>query len=101
MVIFLFSEALRKYQEVNSGVLPTRILIYRDGVGEGQINQVYDTELVTIRQKLAEVYGGAEPKLAFLIVTKRINTRVFTAGPKPDNPPAGTVVDDVITDPEK
>lgn len=91
-------KALRKFQEVN-GSLPTRILIYRDGVGEGQLQYVYETELESIRHKLTEVYGSPDFKMVFLIVTKRINTRVFT--PKPDNPGAGTIVDDVITDPEK
>ncbi|XP_034243669.1 piwi-like protein Siwi [Thrips palmi] len=92
-------KALRKFQEVNGGNLPTRILIYRDGVGEGQIPYVYETELESIKQKLTGVYGSPDFKMVFLIVTKRINTRVFTL--KPDNPGAGTIVDNVITDPEK
>ena len=30
------SKALRKYHEVN-GALPDRIIVYRDGVGDGQV----------------------------------------------------------------
>ena len=32
------SNALRKYHEVNGG-LPDRIVVYRDGVGDGQVLQ--------------------------------------------------------------
>lgn len=91
-------KALRKYSEVN-GALPGRILIYRDGVGEGQIPYVYSTELEAIKSKLTEVYGTTQYKMTFVIVTKRINTRLFTDQRR--NPPPGTIVDDVVTDPEK
>ena len=30
------SKALRKYHEIN-GALPDRIIVYRDGVGDGQV----------------------------------------------------------------
>ena len=33
------SSALRKYHEVN-GALPDRIVVYRDGVGDGQVCDV-------------------------------------------------------------
>lgn len=33
-----------KYKQKN-GTLPTSIVIYRDGVGEGQITQVHKTEV--------------------------------------------------------
>lgn len=93
-----FAEALRKYSEVN-GRLPTRIFIYRDGVGEGQIPAVKTTEVEPIKVKLREVYKEVEPKMTFIIVTKRINTRLFTE--MGSNPAPGTVVDDIVTDPEK
>jgi aubergine-like protein len=47
---------------------------------------------------LEQMYGGRVYKMAFVIVTKRINTRLFCDG---KNPPPGTVVDDVITLPER
>lgn len=37
-------KALRRYKEVN-GILPEHIIIYRDGVGEGQIHHVYNHEV--------------------------------------------------------
>lgn len=84
---------------MNGNQLPARILIYRDGVGEGQIPFVLSTELDLIKSKLAQAYGAAEPKMTFVIVTKRINTRIFTE--RMQNAPPGCIVDDVITDPEK
>merc|ERR1711936_1094319 len=68
------TKALRKYNEINAH-LPARIIMYRDGVGDGQIN--------------------------YVIVSKRINTRFFRMNGPPTNPPSGTVVDDVVTLPER
>jgi len=41
------------------------------------------------------------PKFTFMVVTKKIDTRFFTCGPRHDNPVPGTVVDDVVTQPER
>lgn len=94
-------KALHEYQ-VNHGCLPARILFYRDGVGEGQIHQVVDHEIKLLHAKLGAIYGqaGAEDgyKLAFIVVSKKINTRIFKNG---TNPVPGTVVDDCITLPER
>ncbi|XP_046398366.1 piwi-like protein Siwi [Ischnura elegans] len=90
-------KALRKYSEVNKK-LPSKIVIYRDGVGEGQVNYVVEHEVETIKESLKKVYGGDNYRMAFVIVTKRINTRFFLGD---RNPGPGTVVDDVVTLPER
>ncbi|XP_046741985.1 piwi-like protein Siwi [Diprion similis] len=90
-------KALHAYRARNNA-LPQRIVIYRDGVGEGQVPYVYEHEVVQLKDRLAQVYGEQEFRLAFIIVTKRIKTRLFL---QKRNPPPGTVVDDVITNPEK
>ncbi len=41
------------------------------------------------------------PKFTFIVVTEKIDTRIFTVAGKSDNPSPGTVVDDVITLPER
>lgn len=90
--------AAQAYYGANKA-LPSRIVIYRDGVGEGQIPQVMEREVVQIRKSLDGLYGGPDKyKMVFIIVTKRLNTRFFYNN---DNPPAGTVVDDYITSPIK
>ena len=80
--------------------LPDAIIIYRDGVGEGQIPFVYNYEVETIVKTLSKLYQDLKMnlKLACVIVTKRINTRLFKDKKNPD---PGTVVDDVVTDPFK
>lgn len=93
------TQAVIKYKEVNGGKLPARIIVYRDGVGEGQIPFVFSTELECLKAALNQVYGGQEVKMAYIIVTKRINTKIFTH--LGANPPPGSIIDDVITDPEK
>jgi len=93
-------KALRKYQMHNNEALPSRIIIYRDGVGDGQIPYVCKHEVAMLKERLTEIYGGETWRMGFLIVSKRINTRIFSA-PSGGNPPAGTVVDDCITLPER
>nr|XP_018904509.1 PREDICTED: protein piwi-like [Bemisia tabaci]XP_018904510.1 PREDICTED: protein piwi-like [Bemisia tabaci]XP_018904511.1 PREDICTED: protein piwi-like [Bemisia tabaci] len=91
--------ALRQYKQANNA-LPERIVIYRDGVGEGQIPYVKETEIAAVKHVLPQIYAGTQvPKLVVVVVTKRINTRIFTARGR--NPEPGTVVDDVITFPHK
>lgn len=93
--------AIQCYIQVHNE-LPKKIIVYRDGVGDGQFEFVLDHEVGNLRRVLQEIYDANNAsdklKLAFLIVTKRINTRVFNG---PENPPAGTVIDDVITMPER
>uniref|UniRef100_A0A182QKA2 Aubergine n=1 Tax=Anopheles farauti TaxID=69004 RepID=A0A182QKA2_9DIPT len=95
-------KALRSYQsEFGTGVLPRRILVYRDGVGDGQLRQVVDHEVRSMKESLNKVYANNKEykaQLTVVIVNKRINTRLFMGE---RNPPPGTVVDDVITLPER
>jgi len=95
------TKALRKYAEIN-GALPARVIMYRDGVGDGQIPYVVEHEIAAI-QNCFKAAGLDETKLLFtyIIVSKRINTRFFKMGGKPSNPPSGTIVDDVVTLPER
>lgn len=97
--------ALRAFK-TQHGVLPQRIIFYRDGVGDGQIKQVHQIEVASLRQMLDETYAkrgdGQLPKLAFIIVSKRVNTRIFlNKGQNVENPVSGTVVDNCITLPER
>uniref|UniRef100_A0A1A9VI45 Aubergine n=1 Tax=Glossina austeni TaxID=7395 RepID=A0A1A9VI45_GLOAU len=93
--------ALKAYRDEH-GALPRSILFYRDGVGDGQLHQVFNTEVHHLKKKLDEIYVSAGIptgcSMAFIIVSKRINTRYFV---NRQNPVPGTVVDDVITLPER
>ncbi|XP_008216870.1 piwi-like protein Siwi isoform X2 [Nasonia vitripennis] len=91
-------KALAQFKHYNNA-LPKRIVIYRDGVGEGQVPMVFSHEVQQIKNKLETVYDNADDvKLAYVIVTKKINSRLFAGN---QNPPPGTVIDDVITDPTR
>ena len=49
MTSFIVSECLHAFKKVNEENLPDRIIMFRDGVGEGQLKYVYDTELDEIK----------------------------------------------------
>ena len=90
---------MTRYREIN-GSFPANVIIYRDGIGEGSLRYVHQHEIDRIKAAITEL--GATTKLCFIIVTKNINTRMFAQGGRGvDNPPPGTVVDDVITRPER
>lgn len=94
-------KALKEYRE-SHGAFPTRIAFYRSGVGDGQVRQVVENEVKHLIEKLNEAYESNEPgskaRLAFIIVNTRINTRFFAGQ---NNPVPGTVIDDVVTLPER
>ncbi|XP_078682107.1 piwi-like protein 1 [Branchiostoma floridae x Branchiostoma belcheri] len=92
--------SLRNYQAINKE-FPQRIIFYRDGVGDGQLEAVLEHELPQIMDTFRSQTAGYEPKITFVIVKKRINTRFFArSGPGLQNPPPGTIVDDEVTRPE-
>ena len=41
--------ALHAYRSANNNNLPSRIIFYRDGVGEGELKTVYDTEVAAVK----------------------------------------------------
>merc|ERR1712025_1034475 len=95
------AKALRKYNELNN-CLPGRIIMYRDGVGDGQIPYIVDHEIAAIKKSFMQAYKTEDKlKFTYIIVSKRINTRLFKMNGQPSNPPSGTVVDDVVTLPER
>ncbi|VDO39888.1 unnamed protein product [Haemonchus placei] len=100
-------KALRKYYVANNHSLPEKVFLYRDGVGDGQIHYVKDQEVTLVQKACEEVVlkeNAKQPiKLAFIIVTKKVNMRIFKGAPdsKLSNPDPGTVVDTVVTRPER
>jgi len=94
-------KALRRYKEAN-GNIPTR---YSNNYFLCKIEYVRDQEVTVIRETLQGAFkeNNIETPLKFtyVIVSKRINARFFLDGRSPGNPPSGTVVDDVVTLPER
>uniref|UniRef100_A0AAV2MSY8 Piwi-like protein 2 n=1 Tax=Knipowitschia caucasica TaxID=637954 RepID=A0AAV2MSY8_KNICA len=88
--------ALQKYYEVNHN-LPEKIVVYRDGVSEGQLNVVEEYELPQILKSL-ETFPDYEPKLVFIVVQKRINTVLYSShGNTFGSTAPGTVLDHTLT----
>lgn len=86
-------------------MFPRNILVYRDGVSEGQYQMVKDYELPLLRQACQDLYdpvGQERPQITVVVVTKRHHTRFGpTAEGKADsngNCLAGTVTDRGITE---
>ncbi|XP_071952418.1 piwi-like protein 1 [Antedon mediterranea] len=93
-----FIAAIKKYSEVNH-CLPEKIIIFRDGVGDGQLGMVADYEQKQLSASFASFGADYNPSLAIVVVQKRINTRILAADHKGqmNNPASGVIVDHSIT----
>jgi eukaryotic translation initiation factor 2C len=103
-------ERLECWRKFNNRQLPNKILLYRDGVSEGQYALVLRQELPHFEAAFAKLYGPQKswPKMAVVVVGKRHHTR-FYATKQEDadynaqkqrgswNTKPGTVVDRGIT----
>ncbi|KAI3380253.1 hypothetical protein SNEBB_010630 [Seison nebaliae] len=83
---------------------PTRIILYRDGVSEGQFNSVLAHELKGVRQACVSLDKDYQPGITFIAVQKRHHTRLFCSNKnlqcgRSGNIPPGTTVDSDITHP--
>jgi len=86
---------------------PQNILVYRDGVSEGQYEQVLDQELPALRRACEKTYPATAtkqglPRITIIVVGKRHNTRFYPTtketADRSSNPQNGTVVDRGVTE---
>jgi eukaryotic translation initiation factor 2C len=97
-------ERLRLWQKRNQNKLPNKVIVYRDGVSEGQYRIVLESELPAFEKAFDKLYGAKakHPKISIVIVGKRHHTRFYptkeedTDG-KTGNPQPGTIVDRGVT----
>ncbi|KAF3059635.1 Protein argonaute 2 [Daldinia childiae] len=84
----------------NNPAYPKNILVYRDGVSEGQYEIVLNQELPLLREACTRIpiYQKNPPRLTVVIVGKRHHTRFYTPGTKQSNPLPGTIVDRGVTE---
>ncbi|XP_046622419.1 protein argonaute-2 isoform X4 [Neodiprion virginianus] len=97
-------ELLIMFYKSTGGYKPHRIILYRDGVSEGQFLHVLQHELTAIREACIKLESEYKPGITFIVVQKRHHTRLFCADKKEQsgksgNIPAGTTVDVCITHP--
>lgn len=97
-----FVERLRLWQKFNQNRLPENIIIFRDGVSEGQFSQVLDKELPFIRGACKSTYpANKSPKISIIVSVKRHQTRFYPTDKahmtNSRNIMNGTVVDRGVT----
>lgn len=97
-----FKSRLTLWRNKNQDHLPQNIVIYRDGVSEGQYQQVLEQELPHIREACKQTYtGGFKPRISIIVSVKRHHTRFYPTDPghitNSKSPKAGTTVDRGVT----
>lgn len=100
-----FKRRLDLWQTKNNRQLPENILIYRDGVSEGQFKTVLDQELPHIRKACKDVYEARklkQPRITIIVSVKRHQTRFYPTDPghihhRSKSTKEGTVVDRGVT----
>ncbi|XP_072467417.1 piwi-like protein 4 [Notamacropus eugenii] len=92
--------ALNKWYRINH-CFPSRIIVYRDGVGDGQLQTIVDYEVPQLLSSLRDSSSSYSPKMSVIVVRKSCMSRFFTEmNSTVENPPLGTVVDSEATRPE-
>ena len=72
--------------------------MFRDGVGDGQLSVSAKYEAEQFKDCFKHISDDYSPGLGFVVVQKRINTRIFLMqGKECENPAPGTVLDHTVT----
>ncbi|XP_047616467.1 piwi-like protein 2 [Phacochoerus africanus] len=88
--------SLKKFYQVNH-CLPEKIVVYRDGVSDGQLKTVAGFEIPQLQQCF-EAFQNYQPKMVVFVVQKKISTNLYLAAAQHFvTPSPGTVVDHTIT----
>ena len=97
-------ECLSLWRSRNQGALPDKIIVYRDGVSDGQYIKCLLQELPQVQRACEKIYlKKLKSKISFIVATKRIHVGIHPKDPKNGDkngsPKAGTIVDtDIISD---
>jgi len=99
----IVNKMIKKFEKETS-YFPGRIIVYRDGVGEGQFPEILQKEMMAIRKACTAVKADYKPPITFLAVQKRHKARLIRKegnkipGGTDGNVPPGTVVDtDIVS----
>lgn len=96
----MFKEVYERWMQATNHAVPCKsIIMFRDGVSEGQFALVMDSEVEAIRRACQSYHRNFNPKITYIIVTKRHHARFFPVGREGDknnNMLAGTVIDTQI-----
>jgi eukaryotic translation initiation factor 2C len=82
---------------------PHKIVMYRDGVGEGQFDSTMSLEVRAIQSACSSLEASYRPQITFIIVQKRNHARFFVGdqrhGDRNGNLLSGTIVDQAVVSP--
>ncbi|UJR08589.1 hypothetical protein I4U23_012848 [Adineta vaga] len=102
--LYQMSTDLLKLFAQKNGCFPNKIVFYRDGVDDGHFQKVLDNEIRALQNACKTLYmNNPLPKITFIIVKKRHNTRFFLQDPQTgsiNNVLPGTIVDTNIVHPQ-
>ena len=94
---------LKFYKETSCK--PQRLIFYRDGVSEGQFQDVLRYEVNALSRAFESLEPGYRPTITFVVVKKRHHTRFFPMshqdGDRSGNIRAGTVVEGGVCHPHQ
>lgn len=92
----LIGRAVKSFMNHNSQTKPRKVIVYRDGVSEGQINALLEGEIAGIQKALNQFDSGI--KLVYVVLNKRVDAKFFAFGHQgAESCPEGTVIDDAVT----
>ena len=103
----MMQSRLKLWAKHNKNQYPENIVVYRDGVSEGQYSIVIEKELPLLKAACAALYPPQQqkkglPRLSIIVVGKRHNIRFYptdvSTAERSMNPRPGTVVDRGISD---
>uniref|UniRef100_A0A8C3U815 Piwi like RNA-mediated gene silencing 2 n=1 Tax=Catharus ustulatus TaxID=91951 RepID=A0A8C3U815_CATUS len=90
------SQALKRFYELNHS-LPMKIVVYRDGVSDPQLDTVLKYEVPQL-QKSFHTFQNYQPSLVVVVVQKQLSTNFYClTGEDLVSPPLGTVIDHGVT----
>ncbi|ERL89822.1 hypothetical protein D910_07182 [Dendroctonus ponderosae] len=91
-----FAKGLEQFRN-QSGAYPSKVVVIRDGAGDGQLDYVKRYEIKQFEDVLKRF--ELDIPICFVVVQKRISSRLFHRAPSGQlqNPPPGTVLDHTIT----
>ncbi|KAE8382191.1 ribonuclease H-like domain-containing protein [Aspergillus bertholletiae] len=98
---------LKRWARSHKNAYPENIIVYRDGVSEGQYELVIEKELPRLKKACEETYPASAtkqglPRISISIVGKRHNTRFYPTqegdADRSGNPSNGTIVDRGVTE---
>lgn len=95
---------LHRWKHFNKKELPNNILIFRDGVSEGQFKMILQEELPQVKDAVRAIYKSSPPNITVLVVGKRHNVRFYPTNSRDMNQRTqnclpGTIVDRGVTRP--